>query len=170
MNTCCISLWVLPKLLRKNMSRTAARKPPHSSVSENTCTEDQSQALVKELGENTADDEHLSWAEGKWSYVEVSFSSSVRVSTALTRLTLLLQTTDLPKQSCQTQQIMLCSGTEKMLKQEGAKLVSVLQASVLHLTLTTIITHAGVLVISFCKAKAKNNLTPVWVLKSKHWV
>lgn len=49
-----------------------------------------------------------------------------------------------------------------MLKQEGAKLVSVLQASVLHLTLTTIITHGGVLVIFSCKAKAKNNPTSVY--------
>lgn len=51
--------------------------------------------------------------------------------------------------------------SEKMLKQEGAKLVSVLQASVLHLTLTTIITHGTVLVIFSCKAKAKNNPTSV---------
>lgn len=45
--------------------------------------------------------------------------------------------------------------SEKMLKQEGAKLVSVLQASVLHLTLTTIITHGVVLVIFLARQKPR---------------
>lgn len=43
------------------------------------------------------------------SYAELSFNSSVRVSSASTSPTLLLQTTDLLKQSCQAPRIMLCS-------------------------------------------------------------
>lgn len=85
---------------------------------------------------------------------EPSFNSSVRVSSAphcYYKAQICLNRAVKHSKLC----CVLLS--EKMLKQEGAKLASVLQVSVLHLTLATILTPGGVLVIFSCKAKAKNN-------------
>lgn len=62
----------------------------------------------------------LSWTEGK--SAELCSGSSVRVSSASPSPTLLLQSTALPKQSCQTQHIMLCSALWEDAQARGCKM------------------------------------------------
>lgn len=110
--------------------------------------------MTKNDGRNEVKPKLTQWTFelSRWqvSDTELSFNSSVRVSPAphcyYKPQICLNRAVKHSKLCC----ILL---SEKMLKQEGAKLASVLQASVLHLTLATILTSAGVSVIFSCKAK-----------------
>lgn len=172
-HVCWMSLWALANPFRKKWPEHSSRHATRFLCIRKRLHWRPRTAMTERIRlKHNWLDEHLSeLSRRQISYVELSFNSSVRVSSASPSPTLLLQTTDLPKQSCQTQQIMLCSILWEDAQARGCQ--TRFSASSKCVTFNTNNNYHSWWCAGYFFLQDKSEEQPnfcLWVLKSKHWL